>query len=530
MLTDNRSDTRWFHHAADHAKCFCLTRGRLKFLRPDGESGAPINGSCLFYFGKAPERFTSVFQHFGMIAGRSPARSVAVCRDCRCTYPPRTTKLMDAATAAEMSDPDRNKWFRRRWTEPPHLAECRRPRTPEPNQDVEPIGAALREQWRRGAGGEIRQVTPVTLAGLASLPRWVGWRSEPRNRKPTKVPFAADRPHGQGQRSGGWALRKDAEAWIRTYVNGSGGGVGLQLGPVQGQDYALGGIDLDSCRDPVSGAIEPWALEVITRVGSYAEVSPSATGVKVFLCYANTELPVLRAVMGAEGPGKQFKCGVGEHPPAIELYLGNRYFAVTDRHLEDTPLELRLVDLQTLLWLLTEAGPALKRGGTYQSTFDHRVSAAASATAELDTAESDEESERLAPREEALLARRQVAMRWMPKLAARWHGSTDGLQDTSRSGMDMSMTALLKRAQFSFEDARALLLRWPHGAGTEHAGDDRYFRRMWERGGPHPDTDEDGVASHNGGPASTELHGGSRSAKASPAANRFRCRDRRQGR
>ena len=171
----------------------------------------------------------------------------------------------------------------------------------------------------------------------------------------------------------------------RTYVNGSGGGVGLQFGPVQGQDYALGGIDLDTCRDPVTGAIEPWALEVITRVGSYAEVSPSATGVKVFLCYANTELPVLRAVMGAEY-GKQFKCGVGEHPPAIELYLGNRYFAVTDQHLEDTPLELRLVDLHTLLWLLTEAGPALKRGGTDQSTSDHRVSAAASATAESDTA------------------------------------------------------------------------------------------------------------------------------------------------
>ena len=51
------------------------------------------------------------------------------------------------------------------------------------------------------------------------------------------------------------------------------------------------------------------------------------------------------------------------------------------------------------------------------------------------------------------------------------------------------------------------------GPATEHAGDDRYFRRMWERGGPHPDTDEDGVASHNGGPASTESHGGARSGK-----------------
>ena len=35
------------------------------------------------------------------------------------------------------------------------------------------------------------------------------------------------------------------------------------------------------------------------------------------------------------GFGRQFKLGSGDHPPAIELHLGNRYFAVTDQQLPD---------------------------------------------------------------------------------------------------------------------------------------------------------------------------------------------------
>ena len=83
-------------------------------------------------------------------------------------------------------------------------------------------------------------MTSITLAGLALLPRWVGWRNERRNGKPTKIPFSPRTGRmAKANDPGDWALRRDAEAWVRTYVNGSGGGVGLQFGPVQGQDYAL---------------------------------------------------------------------------------------------------------------------------------------------------------------------------------------------------------------------------------------------------------------------------------------------------
>ena len=44
----------------------------------------------------------------------------------------------------------------------------------------------------------------------------------------------------------------------------------------------FGGIDLDNCRDPLTGVIAPEAMALIRLMDSYAEVSPSGTGVKIF--------------------------------------------------------------------------------------------------------------------------------------------------------------------------------------------------------------------------------------------------------
>ena len=57
--------------------------------------------------------------------------------------------------------------------------------------------------------------------------------------------------------------------------------------------------------------------------------------------------------------GRQFKRANGEaHPPAIELYISNGYFAITWESLEDAPTALRAVPLDDLRWLIKEAGPA----------------------------------------------------------------------------------------------------------------------------------------------------------------------------
>ena len=147
-------------------------------------------------------------------------------------------------------------------------------------------------------------------------------------------------------------------------VNGTGGGIGLQLG-VLGDGRAIGGIDLDTCR-AADGTLEPWAAEVVARIGSYTEVSPSGTGAKVFFTFSAAELASLRAIMGkkpGEGSGRKWARGKGDHVPSIELYLDGRYFALTDQHLPGSPADLRPVTSEVLTWLIREAGPAFTGKG-----------------------------------------------------------------------------------------------------------------------------------------------------------------------
>ena len=200
----------------------------------------------------------------------------------------------------------------------------------------------------------------LALATLAEHARWVTWRNELRDGKPTKVPYSPRNGHkAKADDPATWGTRTEAEAAVPRLVNGSGGGIGLQLG-VLGDGRAIGGIDLDTCRAP-DGTLQPWAAEVVARVGSYTEISPSGTGAKVFFIFSAAELASLRAIMGkkpGEGSGRKWARGKGDHVPSIELYLDGRYFALTDQPLPGSPNELRPVTTEVLTWLISEAGPA----------------------------------------------------------------------------------------------------------------------------------------------------------------------------
>jgi primase-polymerase (primpol)-like protein len=102
-------------------------------------------------------------------------------------------------------------------------------------------------------------------------------------------------------------------------------GIGLVLGD------DVHGIDLDDCRDPVTGDLTDLAVEVLDGVQGYAEVSPSGTGIKLF---AKTNLD-----------GSRTKKEVG-----VELYKDGRYFTVTGHRLNghDHVVE----DVQDLAWLV----------------------------------------------------------------------------------------------------------------------------------------------------------------------------------
>ena len=174
----------------------------------------------------------------------------------------------------------------------------------------------------------------ITTNDLAPLPRWVGWRNERRNEDITKVPYdPASGRRAEANDPSTWSTRERAEVWAQRNVNGQGGGIGLQLGDL-GNGRAIGGVDLDRCRDP-DGTFTSWALDVLRELDSYTEISPSGTGAKVYFQYDAAALGNLRDrdLIGKGKFGRQFKQAAGKHAPGLELHLSNRYFAVTGQRL-----------------------------------------------------------------------------------------------------------------------------------------------------------------------------------------------------
>ena len=200
----------------------------------------------------------------------------------------------------------------------------------------------------------------LTLSSLRALPRFVVWRNEERNGDVTKVPYVPGTSRrAKADDPSTWGSWDDAAGGVSLIVGSLGGGIGIELGDL-GDGRAIGGIDYDTCRTP-DGTMESWACDLMARLGSYSEVSPSGTGAKQLFTYL-ADLPALLREMGTYG-GKSWKRGTGKHPPSVELYLRGRYFAITEQHLPETPPDLRHVGTETLLRLIREDGPAFARAG-----------------------------------------------------------------------------------------------------------------------------------------------------------------------
>ncbi len=161
-------------------------------------------------------------------------------------------------------------------------------------------------------------VLPSSLtlpADLTELDQWTLWRYEDRGGKRTKIPV---------QPTGKPASSTDRRTW-RSYaeVAACDGFAGIGFVFDAGDPYV--GIDLDNCLD-AAGAVREWAIPYVTQFhDTYAEISPSGTGIKIF---AKGRLP---------GRGKRKHFGE-DH--AIEIYDQGRFFTVTGNVFAGAPLEL----------------------------------------------------------------------------------------------------------------------------------------------------------------------------------------------
>ena len=149
---------------------------------------------------------------------------------------------------------------------------------------------------------------------LKALRQWVVWRWEERDGKATKPPYSASTGKlASSTDSATWATFEEALAARR---EGDWNGVGFVFTP----DDPFCGVDLDKCRNPVTGEIDPQAREIIDALDSYTEVSPSSSGLHVLV---KGRLP-----------------GSGRKRGDLEMYDSGRYFCVTGEHLEGTPLTI----------------------------------------------------------------------------------------------------------------------------------------------------------------------------------------------
>jgi putative DNA primase/helicase len=160
--------------------------------------------------------------------------------------------------------------------------------------------------------GKVRRATllPQPIPELRPLDRWIVWKEVWRSDrdKPDKVP--CNPLTGRAASVTSTHTGKSLEIALRRLGKGRHDGLGLILRP------PMVGVDLDNCRDPLTGRIEPWALEIVEKLDSYTEISPTGTGLHT----------LSRGVLPRAVKTKR-----------VEMYWEGRYFTNTGKHLDGTP-------------------------------------------------------------------------------------------------------------------------------------------------------------------------------------------------
>jgi len=67
-LTNNATETAWFNTLVGISSAILFPKSRVKFYMPDGKTGTPLQGQCIFYIGDNPKLFMEVFEPFGWSA------------------------------------------------------------------------------------------------------------------------------------------------------------------------------------------------------------------------------------------------------------------------------------------------------------------------------------------------------------------------------------------------------------------------------------------------------------------------------
>jgi hypothetical protein len=178
--------------------------------------------------------------------------------------------------------------------------------------DVEAVRVAskVHETLERPPYRFARNAPPPALRDYRNNPRWVAWGYVLKDGKWAKIPF--------DPKTGEWARVNEPSTW-GTFDEAIAllkrrrdlAGISIMMVP----EDDLFGIDLDDCVTD-SGSFSPLAAELLQLSETYAEISPSGEGVRMF----------------ARGAARR-----AIKLPHVKVYYTDRHLTVTGDHVDGTP-------------------------------------------------------------------------------------------------------------------------------------------------------------------------------------------------
>jgi AAA domain len=164
--------------------------------------------------------------------------------------------------------------------------------------------------------------------GLREHPNWIGWKAVWDDAKHKWI----KQPRFTAGAFGLLPINRQLGIDFKTaHANLAKAGDNLTgIGYLMNRPHGLVIFDLDHCVE--SGKVADWARALLQTLGSYAELSPSGTGIRV-------------VVKGDLADGD-----FSNHEVGIEGYCGSagRFLTITGQHLKDTPYDVNEVPETTL--------------------------------------------------------------------------------------------------------------------------------------------------------------------------------------
>ena len=178
--------------------------------------------------------------------------------------------------------------------------------------------------------------TAQGATGSANIPRrirdlrcFLNWFYKPNKKDPAKEPTKAPCDVVDGIETNG--TKGPLAYWSYAEAANSGRGIGVALGFLRDDilgDVRLAGVDLDDCLDEIGMVVPERQADVdaLLALGTYVEVSPSATGLHA-LCIESND------------------ARAGKNVSGVEIYNDKRYFTFTGRKWPGSADDLADVDL-----------------------------------------------------------------------------------------------------------------------------------------------------------------------------------------